>query len=724
MAGRRDGRTLPCCRGTGSLAGALLALSLILAPAPARATDRSPCHKADVLTHANLLGEAASAYHAAARALRADPQRLHGCVARGLGELQEIREQRLEILQIVARRRLKPVTVQRLVGVLEVSGRPRLVVHVVAGGLRLGDGEYGIRIALALHRARFNRQANAVLRATLARFPFVAVPAALDGLAKAGIRERVAQALSRAGFDDAAGEELRAALEADPTATVPSELSKPDHRRWWWNRALGAAGPWLRTIGELLLIALIIVFVIVVLVRRVRSRIAFDDFEGGEDGLGGAIAAAVRSHYVRIRRDDGGTRLKVTDSSATDLDELKLPQGITDAIPASAFVAALLVLLDRLTPTRWWRVSGQLLHAHPVRGVGIQLTARRRWPKLLRPWRVLLREQTLWEQDYGPWPSAPGDATQENYDRLVVPAATWLMWATAKDHSRAFGAFNTRDWRSIACFAVGAELHTAGHPRAAQPRYRRALGFDPDNRLAQLNLAVAETQTGADGDRRRYERAVDTLLLLCDGAHAVHDDDPIWYRARYALAVALLRRRTALGRARARRRAAEVCARSAEVRARRSWPRSRRSQLDTFLQQLEPAALLLLASALYEESGRGRPPVEPFELEKTTLREQLVLARDGRHYAQNLHAGIVGYVLTHCTPLRPGTRYNLACYFIRVRDMREAEQHLFTALEDGDGGLRLGVIDDPALRPFTKGRGRRARLLALLEQLGVPLVAP
>lgn len=725
---------------TGTAAGAETPEPRLPAVAalPTTPASRSLCWPANKLLVAGLLGDAEAKYHSiASRAPRT--ARPVGCAQVGLRHVAEARRRRTGALARAGRAaRLDEATIVRLVAAARGGVRAESYPRVVARGISREQGAYGVAIALALHRGRHDREAASVLSATLDRFPRVDVPVALQGIARRGLAIKEAQALSRAGFDEDAAAKVRDALRADPTVEVPAELTDPDHRAHWWNTFRGQVGPWVRSLVEIALAVLIGLFAawaVVKLGRRWRGRVlSIEAFRAAEEAQGATTAASVRENYRRMVMRDGGDRLKLVDSSGERFEGL--PEGVTDVAAQARFVDAVLALLDRFLPTGAWRATGELQPADPERGVGLRLALTRRRGGVFS-------ERILWENDYGPWEAPANGATQEHYDRLAAPAAAWLMYATgtwrvvrsdrvfrvlgpAWRHfatgswhpPSGFRALGTAEWRSYALFAVGANVHDRGQPDVARYRYQRALGVDADNRGALLNLAVADTQAAGDGKARA--RAHRELAALC---HALRgrSDDPMWYRAHYACAVAHL---LSDGRAADARRCAAAL--SAAI-ARRLDPGRRRPPrpLEDFLRKVQPAALLLLASALRAE---GRSPralsdvQEPLDtcLTRASLPEALeTLVETERVEDGPSHTDVVG--LVQRGTLRPDALYNLACYYVRVDALELAEDKLHEAFERGDAALRNQALADPKVlelwerSPEAAGRSRE-----LLERLDPP----
>jgi tetratricopeptide (TPR) repeat protein len=726
-----------------ALAGALLLLTVLYGPTTALA--RPPCQRAWLLLHAGLLQEAATEYHAVAQRVH-DRTVLNGCVARGLDRVRDVRVDRAKTLaRTDDAGRLSDHTIERLRTAVRIAPTADLVPRIMARGLTRRGGTYGIDIAMVLHEAGYNADASAVVRATMRRFPLVDVPPELRGLGNAGLDMAEARALSRAGFDDAAVAKLKQALATDPTVAVPPELVQDDHRLSWWHRWRGWLGPWFRSVGELVLLVLAAIAVVMTirwLYRRVASnRLSIKSFTATDTAHGSATATSVRENYVRMSRSNDRRGLKHIDSGPEAFEGL--PAELTDVIAQARFVDAALQLADRLT-SRWvWKMTGELRPAHPKRGVGLWLS--------LSKGRKDGDEVTIWEEDFWPW-EVSRNVTQESYDRLTVPAAAWLLYATAggrrsfgdgvhalgrrrrKRRERDFRALGTDRWRSYALSEVGSDLQARGDPERARRCFERALGVDPRNRAARLSLAVADAQEPVGS--RRYQRALSAFEQL-----AGQEEDSrrkLWYSVRYGHAVALLRPGAGwfdkARDVRARQRAVETCAtiafalhqiESQPAQKRRGEDKQgrqeRERQLKLFLDHVEPLALLVLASALQRApanvSAAGARWDQGTHAERERLRRLLLAAHDGRAAPRGItHEDIVRYVYQHHA-LRSEVRYGLACYYVRVDDLKSAQDELDAALERGDPGLRRQACDDPALRDYRDDPEYGRAFEELLERL-------
>jgi len=210
---------------------------------------------------------------------------------------------------------------------------------------------------------------------------------------------------------------------------------------------------------------------------------------------------------------------------------------------------------------------------------------------------------------------------------------------------------------------VGAEAQGRGDTNAARRRYLEALRHDPNNRGAQLNLAVAEL-TLTPQHQGRHDHALGHLGSLQTQLEQLgaRGKDVLWYRVRYTQTVAHLDPQYG-DYAKACDAAVDLCEallNQAPLKVKHNMPHR------DFIKHVEPMALAVLASALKEA---GHPP-QTCEESDAVDREELkaalkAAANDGttpsRFGGAVTHATIAAYVAQ--ASANPDAQYNLACYF-------------------------------------------------------------
>jgi tetratricopeptide (TPR) repeat protein len=652
-------------------------------------------------------------------------------------------------------------------------GRADLIPAVVAHGIERNGGWYGLEIARVLVRAHYPLVAAAVVEATVNAHPALRLPPLLRSLVagrrdaaaalRADARRRAAEhqiaaakAYSRAGLDQQSEDAVARAIELDPRVEVTDEIRSPRGNVRWWNSVRGHFGSWLRTIVEML-IAVLALSVLLLLVarglRRFRARAVVEPFKGEPQELGVAMTAAVREACATLR-GAGGHRLKTVTSSGEAFDAI--PRELANVSEPAGNIAALLGMIGRLVPARTRRITGQVRPRDKDRGAGLTVTFGRHGK--------VFEEQTLWERDFGrPLALSRTVDAQQSYDCLALPAAVWLTFASA-NHTlwRGFrswigwpGPFDplgTDEWSSFAHFAVGAELQGKGEWERAEQAYHRALGIDPRNRGAALNLAGIELRDPSTAGQ--VDRALDRLA---DVSAEISDNtaDELWFRVRYCTAIGHLGLAPRTDEARGA--AVELCA---EILDQRPWRRSRLPHLvswlphalDQLLRKLDwllwglyrirvpanvekadraylcgvlPSALLFLASALQQDPGR---PDGDRTITFETLRKALGELRNAPDSSDALarfdqavtHSALVDFVVRkrrRQLSLTAEALYNRACYEARVVEAdptpdgwAEVSRHLHEAMRRGGPGLAKWALEDPTLKEF---RSEPARLAAL-----------
>ncbi len=180
------------------------------------------------------------------------------------------------------------------------------------------------------------------------------------------------------------------------------------------------------------------------------------------------------------------------------------------SLPQVRLIAGLFELVARFLPSSDRTLTGTLhLHGKDVIGASFNLETRSK----------VLDGDAVWSGAYG---LAPGTATTPDRSDalypLAFPVAVWSFWQVATQPER----LGTRSWRSYALFGMGSDHDAAGETEKAEQCYLRALGFDPDNTPARLNLASMWLMS-APVQSRPAEAALDGTSPTLDGASAVLD---------------------------------------------------------------------------------------------------------------------------------------------------------------------------------------------------------
>ena len=262
----------------------------------------------------------------------------------------------------------------------------------------------------------------------------------------------LAQQLDERGLAADARKLVEETLKKYPDADVPVSL---DHllagdRTPRWTRFLERVTPVARTLGEILLLVLLAFLVGQFVFSRTHRRLRIDEFRGpAADGSDAKVTLAstefqalVRSRVLAIARARRGTdRVDLADSSGGPV---AIPATVTKAVPQTAFLDAILQLVQYLLPPRDRPLTGLLLTASPSRGLGVTVTLSSRFGRQRAT-------RTFWADEL---PEAAFAATgPASYLPFVVVVAAWTL---REFRRRPFRALGTEDPMSYAAFAIAA----------------------------------------------------------------------------------------------------------------------------------------------------------------------------------------------------------------------------------------------------------------------------
>jgi tetratricopeptide (TPR) repeat protein len=683
------------------LAVAMLASGSVVVVAAERP---AACRVAEALRARGYLDQALKAAQAAVA-----EQKTRKC---GLDELSLVRSTRAKRAQRVASRLrqagLEASAVTALEQRLNMGDAP--AIQKVLGAL---DTTSSLVVARALIDAGFTDAGTEALRDELKKSKSSSqTDQVSDLLSKVAQRRiEVAKALESAGQHDAALEEVKAAVRADPSVNVPYELQSGDGRLPWWRSWLGEVGPWVRSIAEAAVVALVAVALVLALWKLMR-RFIKRRLELGEITGDGAkdVEQGLREHFGRLKDHRGGGSLEqVTASGAA----YTVPADVSKAFPSAGVIVAALDALNRLIPARRWRVAGVAGKGGPNQSPVLTLSIAR------RDGRVRFAE-TFRLTDCRWRVPVDGNPTSADWRRLSLPAAVWLTFHAgrrAPARYRRFTAVGTDQWRSYALFAAGAEVSAlvddAAQRQFARRLYLDALEVDPRNQGAALNLASVELLDAVilndDAVKARLrDRARDRLSGLREQLQQrkslrtrlrlpnFFHKDALWYRARYMEMSAQL---MPGGSAQAAYDAGLGVAAALLDRLGKDdhwwkWGRRSRSRRD-FLRGNEGSIVAALASASHAANGTPGAS-EGAPLKRGELLKALQTTRSGQRFDPTK---LAAYAESRCLETARG-RYNLACYYVRVSNLEEAKKQLRWALGLGGPGFAAQAAIDPDLAPL------------------------
>ncbi len=387
------------------------------------------------------------------------------------------------------------------------------------------------------------------------------------------------EALRTAGLDDEADKALTNAIAAFPDLPVPPELRS--RGPGFWSQVPGWSVSALKLVAALAGCLFLLWFLLIVVVWRAilgkRPRLrslrhlllkrwrlevrpldlaadqAIDATKAGEHGdaggLGEKLAFLIRERLLNLDADAGGSELSIVEASST---ALNLPEMVDVAVPQMKWVEPLYALARMVAPPDRVVVSGRL---QPAGDTGVGITLSMRAGRLPRGVSNMPASVTLWEGDFFPVTAGPPTKDEDlspRYLRLAEPAAVWTYYAVQdRDPHDHHDAFTTRDWMSHALFRLGLQCQEQNF-RTARTFYQRAVDRDPDNLLAQFNLAHVDVTHAAGLDRFKFvKRRVETtisdrkkprhrrywrLRTATRQNAGLHRRQSLWYRATYYLA--------------------------------------------------------------------------------------------------------------------------------------------------------------------------------------------
>ncbi len=239
--------------------------------------------------------------------------------------------------------------------------------------------------------------------------------------------------------------------------------------------------------------------IVLLATRPLRVR----PFEAPKKVDGEAVSSALSAAMSRIAnpRDSGVDTVTAPIGAETAVDAIA---SAVKAVPSGGELAAALVHLSAslLAPGEL-QLSGQVLPSN-TGGPGLALT--------LATSRGRVRERiTLRADQFEPTVGIDGDpgSDADRLTRLATAGAVWTHFQILEKewHLRTHelrSSLRTDSWRSYALTRVGAENDERLGPIVARALYADAVDADPDNLVAQFNLASLELK---DSELKQVRRA-------------------------------------------------------------------------------------------------------------------------------------------------------------------------------------------------------------------------
>ncbi|HEY5286069.1 MAG TPA: hypothetical protein VIJ50_03080 [Solirubrobacteraceae bacterium] len=218
-------------------------------------------------------------------------------------------------------------------------------------------------------------------------------------------------------------------------------------------------------------------------------------FEGGAPKTdAAAVSSALSAAMMRIASSRRSGVDTVTAPIAAE-GAVEAIAGGVKAAPAGGELAAALVHLGSWALARGTlQLSGHVL-APTAAGPGLALAISTGSGRVLE--RLTLRAAEFESGNAGGTSSQGSEA--DRFARLTTAGAVWAHFKILEDEwhlpeKDISGSLRTADWRSYALMRVGAEGNDWRPPEATRALYARAVDADPDNLIAQFNLASAELE--------------------------------------------------------------------------------------------------------------------------------------------------------------------------------------------------------------------------------------
>jgi hypothetical protein len=257
-------------------------------------------------------------------------------------------------------------------------------------------------------------------------------------------------------------------------------------------------------------------------------------FEGALNTDSAAVSSALSAAMTRIASSRRSGVDTVTAPIAAEGAVEAIAGGVKAAPAGGELAAALLHLGSWALARGTLQLSGHVL-APTAAGPGLALAISTGSGRVLE--RLTLRAAEFESGNAGGTSSQGSEA--DRFARLTTAGAVWAHFKILEDEWRLpekdiRKSLRTADWRSYALMRVGAEGNDWRSPEATRALYARAVDADPDNLIAQFNLASAELEDGLlvkvrDAAMRRLELVHDELddEGHCARDSLTHDDDTV-----------------------------------------------------------------------------------------------------------------------------------------------------------------------------------------------------
>ena len=524
--------------------------------------------------------------------------------------------------------------------------------------------------------------------------------------------------LADLGLYTAAEEKFREVVKENRGINVPKDLeylSGGKIKIWRENRI--KIEPWIRSIGEILVVGGIFVLAVFITLRLFKlctqnllnPRLDIQDFDTGatELDMGKGLAAMVEVSFKQIGElGSHGSSPKVI---AGPIEEFEIPADVKSVHP---YIKIVSMLIEWLFPPKVITVSGYLQKPGGKLGAGLTLAL------VESRTGTIIANRTIWQKDFDLAITSPETEDPTPYYRLAEQAAIWILFQQELWFEKKFTLMGTSDWLSFAYFRAGVRWtkdDKDDKDDKARKLYVESLNQDMNNRGALFNLGALDTEA------RKYRRAIDRLkrarnTYISDGKihnqkrenetdkkniYMPHLKDAVWYKATYQLAATYhyqsikfeeqastcqFEEQASTFRVQVKKKKLEGQAsdslNQAEDEAKKLYkaieeaikPQKKEDKaLRNFLESFRPMATIMYAEIL----------VGTTDDKKKTKAKECIERVDFSKLTYRIH-------------------YNLACYYTNASDNKKALYHLKYALERG-GEIIQWAQRDPSLKGLREG---------------------
>ena len=362
---------------------------------------------------------------------------------------------------------------------------------------------------------------------------------ALTGLAVArffieGAVNHRARRLAEAGLTEEAAEVLREALKTDPLVRLDEASTRVLAGPWpWWLSARFTVLPWLRTVGEFLVVVLLGWLLGRTLVRWLfarkaqlrwfpHRRLVLGDFDAsaidGSEGKDSKFFAQLTSSITELAHPTSGVSIAV---AAAPAQGMNLPELVGKTYPQAQILAQALPAFLKALSCQPLRVSGVLENQEPAgpvvtvhltRGNTVLESAKLEYRKLGGPGKATGSSKGSANQAEDGDPKDEGRATEfekEAFRSLADSLAVWLLFHVRRWCWTKIAPQEAQSWDAFALRRSGKRRYRLEDSEGAARAFRAALRDHPEFRAAYANLGTINFPSQLDRAQKHLEKAVE-----------------------------------------------------------------------------------------------------------------------------------------------------------------------------------------------------------------------